>query len=259
MLIEFSVENFRSFKERITLSMVANDSEELRHSNTVSAGNKLQLLKSAAIYGANASGKSNLLKALEFMLRFIISSAKDTQTGEKLRFEPFLLDTSNWNKPSLFEITFLVDGARYRYGFQLNDRVIVTEWLFHQQKYGEKALFTREGGIFTLSNSFKQAKGLEPRTRDNALFLSVLAQFNVTIATNILRKVGNFAIFNNTFLDRVTEFAYLSTKLPDNALEIESFLRYFNLGFSGLSMRKRSLIELTPKTDVEEFNEFTNV
>ncbi|MFY7998052.1 MAG: AAA family ATPase [Candidatus Kapaibacteriota bacterium] len=258
MLIEFSVENFRSFKERMTLSMVANDSEELLHSNTVSAGKKLRLLKSAAIYGANASGKSNLVKALEFMGMFIISSAKDTQTGEKLRFEPFLLDTSEWNKPSLFEITFLVDGTRYRYGFQLNDRIIVTEWLFHQQKNSEKALFTREGSIFTLSNAFKEAKGLEPRTRDNALFLSVLAQFNVAIANTILGQVGNFIIFQDTIIDKIFGNALLSTKLPDNALEIESFLSYFNLGFTGLSIRNSSLKELTPKTDAEDFNEFTN-
>ncbi len=238
MLIEFSVENFRSFKERMTLSMVANDSEELLHSNTVSAGKKLRLLKSAAIYGANASGKSNLVKALEFMLRFINSSAKDTQTGEKLRFEPFLLDTSEWNKPSLFEITFLVDGTRYRYGFQLNDRIIVTEWLFHQQKNGEKALFTRKGSIFTLSSAFREAKGLEPRTRENALFLSVLAQFNVLTAKNIVYAIGFWLTFSDPFLDVSVETGLFHQSFRKNPTEVSAFLARFHLGFTEVLVKK---------------------
>lgn len=246
MLIEFSVENFRSFKERMTLSMVANNSGELLHSNTVSAGKKLRLLKSAAVYGANASGKSNLVKALEFMLKFMLSSVKDTQIGERLNFEPFLLNTSEWDKPSLFEIIFIVNETRYRYGFQLNERMIVSEWLFQQQKNGEKALFTREGRIFTLSSAFKEAKGLEPRTRDNALFLSVLAQFNVSVANTILHNVGISSIFNNIIVDRIVENAYLSIELSENIPEIASFLNNFNLGFTEISIHKPTYKEFAP-------------
>ena len=254
MLIEFSVENFRSFKERMTLSMVANDSEELLHSNTVSATAKLRLLKSAAIYGANASGKSNLVKAFQFMSDFIRTSAKDMQTGEKLDFEPFLLNTSEWARPSLFEIIFLVGATRYRYGFQINESVVVSEWLFQQSKRNEKALFTREGNVFTIFSGFKEAKGLESRTRDNALFLSVLAQFNVLTAIEIVSVTGFYPTFSDPFLDVSVEADLFSKSFHNNPKEISTFLAHFHLGFTEVLLKKNILQDSQPNGKIKDTN-----
>lgn len=261
MLIEFSVENFRSFKERMTLSMEANNSPNLLHSNTMQVNKKLRIVKSVAIYGANASGKSNLVKALDFMRNFIIASAKDSQAGEKLHFEPFLLDTSEWKKPSLFELVFLVEETYYRYGFQMNENLIVSEWLFQQKKNTEKQIFTREGNIFSLPPSFKEAHGLEKRTRENALFLSVLAQFNVSVAKSIIYQVERIIAFKDFIIDSIVAKAHLTTDLAtegNNFIEMSSFLKNFNLGFSEIHLRHRTLREGVPKSTFTPFDEFVD-
>lgn len=104
MLIEFSVANWLSFKDKVTLSMETGNIKEYKEDNTFVAG-KYRLLKSAAI-GANASGKSNLIEAMDFMKLFIQNSSKDTQSGEKINIEPFRLSTTMENEPSFFEIVY---------------------------------------------------------------------------------------------------------------------------------------------------------
>ena len=97
MLIQFTIENFRSFKEPATLSMVAgkikSKNNALDSDATFKSIKDLHLLKCAAIYGANASGKSNLLAALRFMRAFIINSSKESQIDEPIPTEPFKLST----------------------------------------------------------------------------------------------------------------------------------------------------------------------
>ena len=116
MLIEFSVANYRSFKEKVTFSMVAANivakNKELDENNVFVVDDDLKLLKSAAIYGANASGKSNLVEALSFMKWFMINSSKETQSTEKINVERFRLSSYTENKPSFFEIVFLLDGKK---------------------------------------------------------------------------------------------------------------------------------------------------
>ncbi|MDF5713217.1 MAG: AAA family ATPase [Rhizonema sp. NSF051] len=111
MFIEFSVGNYRSFKEQVTFSMVAANlvaqDKKLDENNVFEVDDDLKLLKSAAIYGANASGKSNLAKALSFMRWFMINSSKETQSTEKIGVERFKLSTETEAQPSFFEIVFL--------------------------------------------------------------------------------------------------------------------------------------------------------
>jgi AAA15 family ATPase/GTPase len=88
MLIQFSVRNFKTFKDRATLSLVAsNYDKDTREDDNISNenGNNLRLLKSAVIYGANASGKSKFIEAFQFMRRFVVNSSKETQKGEKFQ------------------------------------------------------------------------------------------------------------------------------------------------------------------------------
>jgi len=189
MLIEFSVANYRSFKEKVTFSMMAANivakDKKLDDNNVFTVDNNLKLLKSAAIYGANASGKSNLAKALSFMKWFMINSSKETQITEKINVEPFRLSTETEAKPSSFEIVFLLDGQKYRYGFEANQQRVVSEWLFYVPKLRETKLFEREYDNISASRTYK-ADGIQQKTRRNALFLSVSAQFNVEIAEKIL-------------------------------------------------------------------------
>ncbi len=193
MLIEFSIGNYRSFKDKVTFSMVAANIKakdpKVDDNNTFAVDNELTLLKSAAIYGANASGKSNLAKAISFMSWFMINSSKETQSTEKIGVEPFRLNTDTETKPSFFEIVLLLYGKKYRYGFEATPERIISEWLFYVPNKRETRLFERNyeesTDIFHIAKTFKGG-GIDSKTRHNALFLSVAAQFNVEIAAKIL-------------------------------------------------------------------------
>ena len=190
MLIEFSVGNYRSFKEKVTFSMVATNlvakDKNLDENNVFAVNEDLTLLKSAAIYGANASGKSNLAKALVFMKKFMIDSSRETQSVDKIKVEPFRLSTETEKEPSFFELVFRVDNVQYRYGFEANQERVVSEWLFYVPQTRETKLFERKLSTITISNKKYTAEGLQDKTRNNSLFLSVSAQFNVKIAEKIL-------------------------------------------------------------------------
>ena len=132
MLIQFTVGNYKSFKDTITLSMVASSRKEHMDSNTFTINNKkLKLLKSAVVYGANASGKSNLFAGMRFFKRFIMTSSKESQATEKIRVDNFKLSTETENDPSTFEIIFLHEEVKYRYGFQVTSTDVCREWLFY--------------------------------------------------------------------------------------------------------------------------------
>lgn len=194
MLIEFSVANYRSFKDKVTFSMVAANivakNKHLDEANVFAVDDELKLLKSAAIYGANASGKSNLGQALSFMKWFMVNSSKETQSTEKINVERFRLSTETEDKPSFFEIVFLIDNKKYRYGFEVNRDRVVSEWLFYVPKQRETKLFERNNNVIKISKTYK-ADGIQEKTRHNALFLSVSAQFNVKIAEQILAWLTN--------------------------------------------------------------------
>jgi len=189
MLIEFSVGNYRSFHEIVTLSMAAAKLkakyESVDADNVFPVTESMNLLKSAAIYGANASGKSNLIRAMAFMRDFVIHSVMLSQAGDPISVDPFRLSTTTENAPSFFQMIFYMDGKRYRYGYEVDGQRIHSEWLYHAKKR-ETRLFIREGDDFDLSSVFKEGRGLEARTRDNALFLSVVAQFNGPTAKGII-------------------------------------------------------------------------
>ena len=164
MLIEFTVGNFRSFKEQETFSMVAanltSPDPRLDTENVIPIDKDLKLLTSAAIYGRNSSGKSNLLAALRFMREFVLNSSRDTQATDAIHTEPFRLSTETRDKPSFFEIAFIVEGKRYRYGFEVNAERVISEWLFTVPTIREAMLFQREGAEIDVSSRFKEGRGL---------------------------------------------------------------------------------------------------
>ena len=126
MLAEFRVSNYRSFKDEQVLSMVAT-SEESKGSNSVKIG-KYNILKSAVVYGANASGKSNLIQAMAGMNEIVISSA-GYEPDQNLPVVSFAFDEKTKTQPSTFEVTFFMDGIRYQYGFEATTKKITSEYL----------------------------------------------------------------------------------------------------------------------------------
>jgi len=236
MLIEFSVENFRSFKDRATLSMVAAKIRakypEIDKNNTFSVSEKLTLLKTAPVYGANASGKSNLVHALNFMRMFILSSSKESQAGDPIPVDIYRLSVETENEPAFFECIFLVDGVQYRYGFEARKDQIVTEWLFTVPSTKEANLFIRDENGIVPSVKFKEGKGLEEKTRSNALFLSVVAQFNGPIAKKIVEWFRNIGIVSG--LDDTAYRLFTVSNFANGNLraEIIDFVKELDLGIN---------------------------
>lgn len=184
MLIEFSVKNFRSIKDQVRLSMVANTGNEHEKTHTVLAKNSgLRLLRTAAIYGPNASGKSNLLKAFGFMRHQILNSVR-SQSGDEIDAEPHLFDTSTTYEPTEVEAIFLVNNIRYQYGFSATKERIHEEWLFAYPKGRAQTWIMRKyiPETDTYISKIEYIKGQKKNwidsTRKEALILSTAVQLN---------------------------------------------------------------------------------
>lgn len=184
MILEFTVGNFLSFKDPVTLSLETSSITDFPE-NTFNHG-KYKLLKSVVIYGANASGKSNLLQAIAQM-RYIINSSVKMSSTDTFPVIPFLLNTDTEKRPCFFEILFLLDDMRYRYGFEITAEKVHTEWLYQAKAKAEKLLFVRDGDAIEVAPKFQEGKGLPEKTRANALFLSVCDQFNGAISGSIMK------------------------------------------------------------------------
>jgi AAA15 family ATPase/GTPase len=187
MLIEFSVTNFKSIQSTQTLSMVASNASELREQNTFVTDEQgvPRLLCSAAIYGPNASGKSNLLEAMGFMESFVLESSKEGQEGKPIDVKPFIFNADSRNQPSEFEVLFIEERIRYQYGFAVNSKRVLREWLIAYPEGRPQRWFEREFETTTkkenwyFGSKFKGHKTvLQETTRSNALFLSTAVQLN---------------------------------------------------------------------------------
>jgi len=195
MLVQFSVENFKSIREEQTLSMVASNYEKDHPENVIKLnvpGMKgVNLLKSAVIYGANASGKSNLLNAIDFVRNFVDESAVSGKPGKLLTTESFLLDERTSERPSNFSITFVVNYTRHEYKLSVTKERVINESLVSYPKGQPVRIFQRQydeksgRDTYDFNKTYKISEDLQDKTRNNASFVSVGAQFNDEFLTPI--------------------------------------------------------------------------
>lgn len=192
MLVEFSVANFRSIREQQTLNLTQSKLKEAECLGENSFSNNglpgLSLLRSCAIYGPNAAGKSNLILALKAMRRVVMDSAMKMQRGDELQLEPFRLDAGSREAPSEFEVVFIREGVRYQYGFVATNTRIVEEWLIALPRGRAQHWFARQWDEkedkyhWEMGNSLRGSKRQQQlwqeSTRSNALFLSTAVQLN---------------------------------------------------------------------------------
>lgn len=203
MILEFSVKNFLSFKEKVTFSMIANSNKELNDNYVEIGGNKV--LKSAAIYGANASGKSNLFKILTLVV-LMLRSSNSVDINAKLPLIPFKLDKGSVNKPSEFEIKFILDETRYVYGFIADKDKIYDEYLYYYPNGRETKIFDRTN-INEYSYTQKDEKILreiEAKNAQNKFFLATATNWNFdktkaayNFLTNGIGTCNNLEILKN--------------------------------------------------------------
>lgn len=203
MILEFSVKNFLSFKEKVTFSMIANSNKELNDNYVEIGGNKV--LKSAAIYGANASGKSNLFKILTLVV-LMLRSSNSVDINAKLPLIPFKLDKGSVNKSSEFEIKFILDETRYVYGFIADKDKIYDEYLYYYPNGRETKIFDRTN-INEYSYTQKDEKILreiEAKNAQNKFFLATATNWNFdktkasyNFLTNGIGTCNNLEILKN--------------------------------------------------------------
>ena len=237
MLLEFSVGNYLSFKEKKTLNLVASSISEYEKTNIINT-DRLKILKGAVIYGANTSGKSNLIRAMSTMKRLIMHSFNQSST-KTLDLTPFLLSSTTEKKPSFFEVIIEISEVRYRYGFEITNKIIVAEWLYETKKNAEKLLFIRKEESIEVSSKFKEGNNLEMKTRNNALFLSVVDQFNGLIAQKIMRWFSNFIVISGLSHEHYEMITFDLLTIPKTASKLKTFFDKMDFGFSDLQVVKK--------------------
>jgi AAA15 family ATPase/GTPase len=195
MIIEFTVGNFRSIRHKQTLSLqaapIVSEDPDVDERNVFTVPGGLKLLKSVAIFGPNASGKSNFLKALTRMLHFVDRSFQDEDQVK--RFDLFSLDLECEKMPAHYEMVFITKGNRYRYGFEITENRVSAEWLFGRANTNEVKYFTRLGDKITINKGrFKEGAELPPdKTKSSTLFLNVVDAFNGPIAKEVKSFLTN--------------------------------------------------------------------
>lgn len=255
MLIEFSVENFRSFKKRATLSLMA--SADRTHVDNLlpdSTMSKNGFLRSAAVFGANASGKSNLIMAMALLRNFVIGSHQ-YQKGTRLNHQPFAFDPECESQPTRFEAVFVRDGTRYRYSLAYDADGIVEEELKHYPKGRPATVFSRHGQEFEFTCDRKEQEVLSRRTLENVLYLSSSVQFNYSGTLPafqwFMQEVSVFAVVNpDPLIEVMVERVNRDKRLKQMVLKA---LAIADLGIVGMegSVRRIPLQELHGKAPKE--------
>ena len=252
MLVEFRVRNFRSFRDEQVLSLVAGRDTTLSE-NCIVKG-QFKLLKAVAVYGANASGKSNLVKALDKMRDLVLLESPGYKPAAELGITPFLLDNCSCQEPSMFEVTFYHEGVRYQYGFEASSKRVDEEWLIAYpkgtaQKWFERVFNAQKSRYEWKYSTFlkgEKAK-LAEKTRQNALFLSVAAQWNHgqlgTVYEWFRKKLQAVGSAHN--LRPVTAEMLLAAEETDETRSFfdvaTNLLREADLGIAGVSVKKKKV------------------
>ena len=254
MLIEFSVKNYFSFKEQKRLSLLANTGKELSAKNTIPLPDErnLSLLKSAVVYGPNAAGKSNLLKALYFMQQFILNSTEQNKGPHPIDCTPFKLDSQAKKMPCEFEIIFINEGVRYQYGFATTCTRVYKEWLIAYPEKRPQLWYIREYNHELNKEEWKFGSKMlggrkielwKAMTRHDALFLSTATQLNnEQLAPLYLWFKEHLIIFMNfqsqLYLENLEDSSPLVKLFRDKDEEVVNFIKSFDLGITDIRIMK---------------------
>ena len=258
MIVYFKVRNYESIKNTLTLSFLSSSISEHSDSNVIQKG-KDELLKTVVLYGHNASGKSNVLDAVAFFRWMILYSATELQSNEEIEVEPFRLSSETESEPSYFEMSFYVGSIKYRYGFETTNKKVVKEWLLETKKVKEYPVFLRINNEYQIDDKrFPNASGLEKRTRDNALFLAVSAQWNVKKAEKILewfnKTYAVHGLMDQTYRDETLEIL----KNKDYSHLINTFIKKADLGINGIDVvdiKYEDVVDFVPDEMKKNFKE----
>ena len=256
MLLNFAVTNYRSIKERQEFSLMAVDG--LPHEDSlIHSEDGIQILPVALLFGANASGKSNILRAFGMMRQMVVDSVRLNPDDTLNEYEPFLLDEESRNNDTEFEAEFIVDAGQnvelhYRYGFSFSGKIISEEWLYRQERNTDEVeLFTRIGGKLQVNEmEFPEGKGKEDTLNSNRLFLSLIAQLNGTQSKEIILwfNRGKFVTASETEQYKTLTSSLLKDKeklIEDDMGQLIdmplTFLSNIDMGITELSIKEENV------------------
>ena len=258
MLLMFKVKNYTSFKNESILDMRA--TSYVQHpSHVIRVNDKLGLLKTTALYGANASGKSNLISAMFFFEQYIFSqfiNKKDNEyfafsdAGLKMKLEPFTL-SNDGNEASEFDIIFLRNGKQIQYGFECTPKEVLNEWLF----IDDKKVFERSGTELSFGSKYQKILGAYKKLPVERLYIAVLEYFLDDESKETV--LGDFISFFDNEYNVFTEILFestvkglagivgLSQKLVRNKTfkeKVEHYLRLIDVGILRLDVQTETVV-----------------
>lgn len=250
-LLQFTVGNHLSFCEKRTFSMEASSIKDAPTTNYF-IQKRHKILRSAAVYGANSSGKSNFVKALGTMGQLAIDSVK-LNDNDELAYDPFLLSGETKTAPTHFEIVYLQDNDRIRYGFEYTLTHIVGEWLFVKSgNKPEEALFLRTEEGIGIADAFNEGAGLEEKTNDNRLFLSLVAQLGGSTSKQVVEwfKSGYNVIsgLSNRGYSGFSKLMFLNKK--EGWKEACQLFQNLQLGFQNIFADEHEVNETSLPVDI---------
>lgn len=259
MLLMFKVKNYTSFKNESILDMRA--TSYVQHpTHVIRVNNELGLLKTTAVYGANASGKSNLISAMFFFEQYIFSqfinkkeneNFENGEIGMKMKLEPFSL-SDNINDASEFDIIFLHNNKQIQYGFECTPKEVVNEWLF----IDDIKVFERNGTELSFGNKYQKMLSSYKKLPAGRLYIAVLEYFLDDEAKDII--LGDFIEFFNKEYNVYTEILFestvkglagmvgLSKKLVNDRAfrkRIEHYLRLIDVGIKRLDVQTETILD----------------
>lgn len=272
---EFSFGNFKSFKDIQTLNLSAakikSKKEDIDKQNVLEGKNNegVSFLKSKAIYGANASGKSNIIKALVAFIRIVRTSVKDEKALDNT--ESFRLSSETENEPTFFQIIFWHKNIKYRYGFEADEENITAEWLYGKPKDRELPFFIRDNQEIIDLDKTNYSEGNKLLSlldadsdenevfRNNSLFLSTLATFGFgKLSKQLIDSFASITVING--LGHQGMYTYAGDSLNDDKRKkyILDFLKYGDIGIEDINAIEISSDDLPDTVDEEIRKDFDN-
>lgn len=206
MLLQFSIENYLSFKEKATISFEAESIRELRK-ESVFLSQSHQILKSIGIKGYNAAGKSNIIKAFEFFVNFVNSQSEK----ERGIATPFLFDIKTSQKTTMMEAIFLLEGTKYRYGFEILGSEIKQEWLYITSKIKEEPYFVRADDLIRFDRKIKaelrnKYEVIASIINPTAPFIVTMNQFKDEVIIKVIDWIRKIIIVTDSEIDSLIDF-----------------------------------------------------
>lgn len=243
MLIQFNFKNFRSFRDDTSLDMTATSITEHPY-NLINCEDE-KYIKVAAIYGANASGKSSVIEAFSFMRKWIRSSFEEGGNKDYIPLKRFAFDDKSLNEPAEFEVFFRYNNRDYQYGFSLDNTKIHEEWLYLKEEGSNNYiyLFEREHGEINCNEKlFKDAKNFIPMVESKTLFLSITSSAKIVYSKDVrewftLPVIDYGSVNFERLLEDMRPFNIDDKHHQENLVE---FLKAIDMNIEGIVVEKSS-------------------